>query len=268
MLHTLTDTLRCSLRLANLHQTPTPESVPHTPAQTGRRRCPHRSRASPASLLQSGDVSSIPSARLCVTCLGPSSPSIYHPRSSGPRGRGTPGPAGHQRSSPQALNYVSDTQKETTEKHQRIQGKQPRGERLKVPETEGTENRAQTEEPSLLGAPPELSRGGCADGPMRQVSVNQRKTSAEPLRVRKAPVPSSTHHTGHGQNPPCTVSAQSYRHPRAEKSLAPTHHEPPGEPAAPALGPKTQVAPPTLGSQMDADTSGSCSRLCFSRWRR
>ena len=58
---------------------------------------------------------------------------------------------------------MTDTQKETTEKHQRIKGKQPRGERLKVPETEGTENRARTEEPSLLGAPPELSaaqRGG------------------------------------------------------------------------------------------------------------
>ena len=90
---------RPSLRLAPLRSTPALHSV--------ATRCPHRSRASPASLLQSGDVSPIPSALLCVMCLHPSPPSIYHPRPSGPRGRGTPGPAGHQRSSSQALNYLS-----------------------------------------------------------------------------------------------------------------------------------------------------------------
>ena len=57
---------------------------------------------------------------------------------------------------------------------------------------------------------------------MRQVSVNQRKTSAEPLHVRKAPVPSSTHHTGHGQNPPCTVHRATDTHVPRSRSLPPT----------------------------------------------
>lgn len=148
-----------------------PESAPSTPAQPGRGWCPHHSRASPASLPQSADVSSVPSALLYMTCLHPSPPSINHPRPSGPRGRGAPVPAGQQRSLPQALNYLFE---HTTEKHQRIQGKQPRGEKLKCLRQKGLRREPEQRSPSLLGAPPEHSaaqQGGLERKRCQEVAV-------------------------------------------------------------------------------------------------